>query len=163
MSSNTQLATDASASAELTDALSDLIRVIQFRDRDRACCFGLTVSQCYGLRAICDDPACCVNDLAARLYLEKSTASRLINGLVEAGLAQKEQDPADLRVSVLTATPRGESVNQSIKDELAAEFDGLLEDLDPRAQQAVVTTVRRLATSMAGRVDAGGGSCCVVR
>ena len=38
--------------ARLHEALSELIRVLQFRDRDRACCYGLSVSQCHALQAL---------------------------------------------------------------------------------------------------------------
>ncbi len=58
----TDLASDAAA---LSQAFSELVRVIQFRDRDRACCYGLTVSQCYGLKAVCEAGFMGVNDLAA--------------------------------------------------------------------------------------------------
>ena len=38
----------------LSDALGELIRVIQFRDRDRACCYDISVSQCYALKRVID-------------------------------------------------------------------------------------------------------------
>src|SRR6056297_3139886 len=53
-------------------ALGDLIRVVQFRDRDRACCHGLSVTQCYGLEGIIENGGLTVNELAAYLYLDKS-------------------------------------------------------------------------------------------
>ena len=37
---------------QLSGALSELIRVIQFRDRDRACCYDISVSQCYALKRV---------------------------------------------------------------------------------------------------------------
>ena len=56
--------------AELYAALSDLIRVYQFRDRDRICCHDLSVSQCYALEAVAKQGPMTVNDLAGHLYLE---------------------------------------------------------------------------------------------
>ena len=38
----------------LSDALSELIRVTQFRDRDRACCYDISVSQCHALKGVVD-------------------------------------------------------------------------------------------------------------
>jgi MarR family transcriptional regulator, 2-MHQ and catechol-resistance regulon repressor len=149
--------------AALTEALSDLIRVIQFRDRDRACCYGLSVSQCYALKAVVERRDMTVNDLAATLYLDKSTASRLVNGLVEDGFVTKEADPMDRRVMRLAPTPRGEAVYTAIHRELVREYSELLEELDAAGRAAVVKTVRRLASGFAARVETGGGSCCVVR
>ena len=36
----------------LQDALSELIRVYQFRDRDRICCHDISVTQCYVLESL---------------------------------------------------------------------------------------------------------------
>ncbi len=148
---------------EFTDALLEMVRVIQFRDRDRACCYGLSPSQCYGLKAICDGVSLSVNELAARLYLEKSSASRLVNSLVELGFVLKEPDPEDRRTLRLKPSPRGEAINRAIMDDLLSESVRLLEHLDGKSRKAVTGVVRGLASSYAAGVEAGGGSCCVVR
>jgi len=148
---------------ELTEALNDFIRVIQFRDRDRACCHGLSVTQCYALKAVCDGSAMGVNDLAARLYLDKSTASRIVDGLVASGMIRKERDPDDGRARILLPTPEGLSTYRIIQRELVHEHVELLEELDEAGQAAVLATVRKLASGLASKVEASGGSCCVVR
>jgi hypothetical protein len=38
--------------ALLYEALSDLLRVYQFRDRDRICCHDISVTQCYALESL---------------------------------------------------------------------------------------------------------------
>ena len=80
--------------ARLTAAMSDMIRVVQFRDRDRACCYDISVTQCYALEAVVDGSGLTVNELAAHLYLDKSTTSRVANGLVQKGLITRRRDPA---------------------------------------------------------------------
>lgn len=148
---------------QFTDALLDMVRVIQFRDRDRACCYGLSPSQCYGLKAICDGAAnLSVNELAARLYLEKSSASRLVNSLVELGFVLKEPDPEDRRILRVRPSPRGEAINRAIMEDLVSQSARLLEGLDGRSRKAVTGVVRALASSYAASVEASGGSCCVV-
>lgn len=147
---------------ELQDALSDLIRVVQFRDRDRACCYDLSVSQCYALRAVVQDGPMGVNDLAAELVLEKSSASRLAAGLVEQGLVVKIPDPDDARAVRLEATPRGRAIHERIARDLAAEYGSVLDDFSDAERERVVVAVRRLAEAVASRVDTSGGRCCVV-
>lgn len=146
-----------------SDALGELIRVIQFRDRDRACCYELSVSQCYALKAVADSGPLTVNELAAYLYLDKSTASRIANGLVDKGLVARERDPDDGRIVRLAATEGGRGVHQRIERELAVEYAELLEDFDPEFRSAILKLVRRLRRSFAARVETEGGSCCVVR
>ena len=89
------------------DTLSDLIRVYQFRDRDRICCYDVSVSQCYGLEALVRKGPMTLNDLAAYLYLDKSTASRVVDALERKGYVARAPHPDDGRASVLTRTELG--------------------------------------------------------
>ena len=146
----------------LSGALSELLRVVQFRDRDRACCYDISVSQCYALKGVVDSEGLTVNDLAAHLYLDKSTASRIANGLVKKGLIARERDATDGRVVNLVATAEGRRVTEAIEGDLAREYAEMLMDFDPEVRAAITVLVRRLGRSFASRVDASGGSCCVV-
>jgi len=147
----------------LADALGGLIRVVQFRSRDRACCYELSVSQCYALEGVADTGALTINDLAAYLYLEKSTASRIANGLVDKGLLDRVRDSEDGRVVMLVATPEGKTVRSNIAKDLATEYAELLGDFYPEIRAAITKLVARLGRSFASRVEASGGSCCVVK
>jgi len=137
--------------------------VVQFRDRDRACCYDISVSQCYALKGVVDAGALTINDLAAHLYLDKSTASRIANGLVERGLLARARDAEDGRVVKLVGTPEGQDVCERIETDLTFEYADLLDDFDPDVRAAMATLVGRLGRSFASRVDSTGGSCCVVR
>src|SRR6185295_17411735 len=65
----------------LHEALTELVRVYQFRDRDRICCHDISVTQCYALEALLRRGPSGLNELAAELYLDKSTASRVVAAL----------------------------------------------------------------------------------
>lgn len=145
-----------------SDALSELIRVVQFRDRDRACCYDVSVSQCYALKAVNDRGPLTVNELAAHLYLDKSTASRVANGLVGLGYLERQRDPDDGRVVQLVATEEGRALCRSIGRDLAREYAQLLDHFDPEFRSAVIKLARDLARSFAARVETTGGNCCVV-
>ena len=146
----------------LSGALSELIRVIQFRDRDRACCYDVSVSQCYALKGVVEARAMTVNDLAAHLYLDKSTASRIANGLVDKGLLVRERDADDGRVVQLVATQEGHDVFSKIEQDQMVEYAEMLSDFDPEIRSAITRLVARLGRSFASRVDVSGGNCCVV-
>lgn len=144
-------------------ALNELLRVVQFRDRDRACCYDVSVTQCYALKSIADGGGSTVNELAAALYLDKSTASRVAGGLEAKGYVVRERDQADGRIVRLVPTSSGLSLCQRIEDDLATEYAELLAEYDPEVRGAMIRLLGRLATSFSARVDASGGSCCVVR
>ena len=153
----------AQDAASLSQAFSELIRLVQFRDRDRACCYGMTVSQCYGLKAVCETGPLSVNELAGALYLEKSTASRLARGLEEAGLAERSPDPEDRRSVRLAATEAGRRAHAGIEADLQREYATLLADFEPEVRSAMTELLGRLTRAVGSRVEAEGGSCCVVR
>jgi DNA-binding MarR family transcriptional regulator len=147
----------------LYGALNELLRVVQFRDRDMACCYDVSVTQCYALKAVVDGGPITVNDLAGRLYLDKSTASRVAAGLEEKGYVGRERDASDGRIVRLRATQPGVVLCGKIEADLARAYARMLEDFDPEVRGAMIRLLGRLAGSFASRVDASGGSCCVVR
>lgn len=146
--------------AELYDALSELTRVYSFRDRDRICCFDVSVSQCYALEAVIRQGAPTLNDLAAELYLDKSTASRVVDGLERKGYVARVPHPTDRRAVRLEATPEGRELMARIRGSILAEEQELLADFDPEVRRALPRLIRRLARAAADRVDTSGGSCC---
>jgi DNA-binding MarR family transcriptional regulator len=143
--------------------LSELIRVVQFRDRDRACCYDVSVSQCYALKSVVSAGRLTVNDLAAQLYLDKSTASRLAQTLVEKGYLGRERDGEDGRIVLLVATPAGAALCASIEAGEAREYAELLEDFEPGVRSEITRLVAKLGRCFASSVETSGGSCCVVK
>jgi len=147
----------------LNEVLGQLLRVVQFRDRDRACCYDVSVSQCYALERVVDAGGLTVNDLAASLYLDKSTASRLANSLVDKGYLARMRDPEDGRVVRLVATPAGTGLCRRIQSDVSEEYADMLAGFAPEVRAGVIALVGRLGRSFAAQVEVSGGSCCVVK
>lgn len=145
------------------EALHELLKVIQFLDRDFACCYELSVSQCYALAAVAKEGVVTVNDLAARLYLEKSTASRVAAGLEAKGHVVRKGDERDGRLVRLEVSPGGREILERIHGDLVSRYAELLSDFDPEVRGAMTRLVARLAASFRSCVQATGGKCRVVR
>ena len=145
---------------ELYDALEDLLRVYQFRDRDRICCFDISVSQCYALEGLIRRGSMTLNDLAAYLYLDKSTASRVVDALERKGYVTRLPHPEDRRAVLLDATPAGRELEGKIRESILAEERQLLADFTPEIRQSMTLLIRRLARAATAAVEASGGSCC---
>src|SRR5947199_7736847 len=107
--------------AALQAAVADLVRVYQFRDRDRICCHDVSVTQCYALEALVRQGGMSMNDLAARLYLDKSTASRVVDALERKGYVTRLPHPEDRRAVILEASAAGRALEGKIRDEILAE------------------------------------------
>lgn len=149
--------------AELHAAVSDLLRVYQFRDRDRICCHDISVTQCYALEALVEGGPMRSAALAAALFLDKSTVSRVVDALERKGYVERAADPDDARAARLQPTRRGRALSAKIRDELVAQQAELLADLDPEARAAAAIVVRRLAGAARERfrkgVSVGAPTC----
>ena len=145
----------------LHEALTELVRVYQFRDRDRICCHDISVTQCYALEALLRRGPSGLNELAAELYLDKSTASRVVAALQRKKYVSRSAHPADGRAIVLIVTPAGRRLYDRIRADLIAETQGLLEDFEPEVREGAARLIRRLARAAAARSGvAPGVGCC---
>jgi MarR family transcriptional regulator, 2-MHQ and catechol-resistance regulon repressor len=143
----------------LHEALSDLVRVYQFRDRDRICCHDISVTQCYALEALLRRGPSTLGDLAAELFLDKSTASRVVAALERKRYVARAAHPQDGRSVVLTVTPAGRRLHDRIRQDLVAEEKRLLEDFEPEVRAGTARLIARLARAAAARAGLGGASC----
>ena len=147
-------------SARLQESLGGLIRVLQSRDRDRACCYDLSVSQCYALEALIQHGPMPVTQLGDLLHLEKSTASRLAKALLSKGLVRKRAPLADGRVVILQVTEAGHRLARKILNDLAEEYMDLLEGFEPETRAALPVLLDRLTQTISRRAGPDGPTCC---
>jgi DNA-binding MarR family transcriptional regulator len=152
------LARDARA---LQAAVADLVRVYQFRDRDAICCHDISVTQCYALETLQRDGPLRLGELATRLFLDKSTTSRVVGTLVRKGYAERLQDPADGRARSIAVTRAGGRLMARISRSLVAQQHALLADLEDHVRAAVVDVVRRLAVAADARFRGGDATAGV--
>jgi len=139
----------------LQAAVADLVRVYQFRDRDRICCHDISVTQCYALETLVEHGPLRLGGLADRLFLDKSTTSRVVGALVKKGYVEQQVEAADRRATALHATPKGRRLCARITEDLVAQQKQLLQDLDPDVREAVVRVIRGLARAADSRFRAG--------
>ena len=148
----------------LQAAVAELVRVYQFRDRDRICCHDISVTQCYALETLVDHGPLRLGDLSDRLFLDKSTTSRVVRALVKKGYVEQHADPRDGRATALSVTRAGRSLCTRITEDLVEQQKALLADLDPEVRAGVVEVIRRLAQAADSRfragVSAARGTCC---
>jgi MarR family transcriptional regulator, 2-MHQ and catechol-resistance regulon repressor len=150
--------------AALHQAVADLVRVYQFRDRDRICCHDVSVTQCYALETLVAHGPTRLNALAERLFLDKSTTSRVVNTLVRKGYVEQRADPSDGRATMLRATRPGERLYTRITEDLVEQQKQVLQDLDAGVRAGAVEVVRRLAQAADARFrsgqSTGNATCC---
>jgi MarR family 2-MHQ and catechol resistance regulon transcriptional repressor len=148
--------------AALYDALSALIRVYQFRDRDKICCHDISVTQCYALEALARHGPLTMNQLASHLYLDKSTVSRVVDAMQRKGLLERRPHSEDRRAVTLDATDNGRQLCEMIRRDLEEREKRLITDFEPETRAAMIELIGRLARAAEERVDTAAGTCCSI-
>ena len=144
---------------DLYEALTDLVRVYQFRDRNLICCHDISVTQCYALDALVRGGTMTLGSLAQTLMLDKSTTSRVAETLERKGYLKRTVHPSDARALQLSATARGRSLHETIQSDLLDEERAIIESLPPEVRRATVGVVRELAKVAAKRMGRGEVCC----
>jgi DNA-binding MarR family transcriptional regulator len=154
---STSVMADAEA---LNGSLADLVRIYQFRDRDKICCYDISVTQCYALEMLAKGPVRS-QALAAAMMLDKSTTTRVVDALERKGYVERLPDADDARALSLRITRSGRALHEKINRELVAQQAEILADLDPEIRAGVTDVIRRLARAAESRFVAGVsvGSC----
>jgi DNA-binding MarR family transcriptional regulator len=136
---------------QLQDALAEFIRVYQFRDRDRICCYDISPTQCYALDALLRRELVTLNDLAAELCLDKSTASRVVATLERKGYVARATHPRDGRALVLTATASGRRLIERVRGDLIDEKKRLLAEFPDEVRESAAELIQRLTSASRSR------------
>ena len=153
---NSRLQADA---RDLQAALSELVHAYQFRDRKAICYFDISITQCYALSSIIGCGPLTLNGLAAELYLDKSTASRVVDSLVRKGYVRRTSDPDDARAIRLEATGRGLALHAKIQEGLVEEMKNLVVAEDPAIRRATIRLIARLALAAAKKFKRPAPAC----
>ena len=138
----------AEQAQRLHQALGQLVKQYQLRDRNDICCYGISVSQCYALEAIAAQETMTMRDLARHLHLALSTVTRVIDSLVDKGLVERHINPRDRRVCQVSLTPPGTVLLRNIQDELIAREQAVLQRIPAASRDHVIQALAELSQAV---------------
>ncbi len=138
-------------------AVSDLVRVYQFRDRNKICCHDISVTQSYAMESLVKRGPLQLNELAAELLLDKSTTSRVVDALQRKGYVERVPKADDRRAVAVRITRAGRTLKERIHRDLVAQQKDLLRDLDPSLRATVANVIQKLALAAEARFQTGEG------
>jgi DNA-binding MarR family transcriptional regulator len=130
--------------AALYEAATAFIRIYQFRDRDHALRFGLTVVQAYTLDILVSAGGQSLTELARALRLDKSTMSRVISSMTQHGLVEWSRPVHDRRAKQIVASREGRRRYQLLRRALVRDNARLLASYSPAARRAAITILLQL-------------------
>jgi len=111
-------------------------------------CCAVSMAQCHVLLEL--EGAGCINltGLAGRMSLDKSTLSRTVDGLVNAGLVSRSTDPDNRRQQVICLSAAGKSKAAGINRLCDASYGRLFQLMPENKHQQVLESVSLLAQAM---------------
>ncbi|NED97454.1 winged helix-turn-helix transcriptional regulator [Phytoactinopolyspora alkaliphila] len=99
--------------------------------------------------------------LANRLGIDRTVMTYLLDDLCQAGLVERQADPADRRARRIVATRKGENVLASLERHLAGAEEHLLSPLDEDGKATLRALLQQVAEHIQ-RVDPVASTCDVV-
>ncbi len=149
--------TIAREAEELSRALEDLARIYQLQDPRQTCSYGINMTECYALEAVARDVPLTINEIAARLSVDKATASRAVQSLAQKRYVRSRVHPDDSRALQVRATAAGERLYERIHAAGRALHLRILEGFPPEVRQAATALLRKIVE--AETQCASSGSC----
>jgi DNA-binding MarR family transcriptional regulator len=134
---------------ELADLIAASARSSSQRDRVvRAARVPLTGAGLVALRAVERHGPIAVSEVARRLAVDQSTASRQLRPLEEEGLVTRATDPADRRSARLAVTPKGRRLLDRVRAVSLNDYAVALSDWSDADRATLAALVHRLRVAL---------------
>jgi DNA-binding MarR family transcriptional regulator len=101
------------------------------------CGFSLSLSQVYALQEL-ENTTLSVTELADRLHLERSSASRLVDVLVKGNFVNRIINENNRREMIISLTDKGERTIQQVREQSLHFYENVLNDLPASEQQKIM-------------------------
>lgn len=124
------------------------VRVLGLLERHQVSCCGTTLAQCYALYEVAARPGISVGELAERLGVDPSTASRTVDGLVRMGAMERVPVPGNRRAVALSVTAAGAAMLASLDARAEADARRVWEALPGDRRTAVLEAVATLLDAL---------------
>lgn len=133
----------------LQERMITLIRAFGLHRPDRTPCGeAVPISEAHALLELSRTPALSPTELAARLRLDRSTVTRLVQHLAERGWLARERDVSDGRAVRMCLTPDGHEAAAQLAAARATKFSGIVEALPPAERDTVLHALDLLVRAL---------------
>ena len=120
----------------------------------KVCC-GISLAQCHALVELDMLAECTVTVLAERLNLDKSTASRTVENMVQREWVTRFPDPSDRRFFKIALTKNGKSLVDNINLACNEMYKAVCCGMTPDEQQTVLEGLQLLTESIQTKQNSG--------
>ena len=132
----------------LRELLRILVRNLGILEKSDASCCGVTIAQCHAIVEIGRIKKISLIELADLLGLDKSTMSRTINNLVEAGLVKRDIDAENRRYISIQLSDQGTEVFVSIENSMYRYYSDIFKSIPEDKRNQVLDSLEVLVNSI---------------
>jgi len=115
---------------------------------DNCCGQEISLVQCHILNEINRQHHPSMQEIASALGMDITTFSRQIKTLVDKGLVKKTPHPADNRINILSLTPEGLEIENSINVTVNAQLNGVFSTMSEFERETVIRSIKLLNDAM---------------
>lgn len=131
-------------SENLRELIRILVRNLGVLEKTDASCCGVTITQCHAIVEIGRKKRISLIDLADLLGVDKSTMSRTINNLVEAGLVIRDLDAENRRYVIIQLTDKGVDVYKSTEESMEGYYTSIFRSIPKDKRSQVLESLQLL-------------------
>lgn len=133
---------------ELRETVQQFIRAFGLLEQTKTPCgFSLSLSQVFALQEL-EKQTLTITELAEKLRLERSSVSRLIDGLVKGGFVSRELNENNRREVLLNLTAKGTDSIQKLRDRSVDFYHTILENMSETDQALFFESFKTFTKSL---------------
>ena len=127
---------------EFHNSTSEILKVLQFRDRHESSKYNISPTQNHALHEIMAQDAITMSDLSSKMMLAISTMTRIVDQLVKRKLVKRTKDKNDKRVCTLKVTKTGAELLTNINVALFETQKEILDKVEPRYRGMLLNAIK---------------------
>lgn len=141
---------------QLQRHLSELVKAYELCDQGCLTQSGVTAAQGYTLLSLPETSCLSMNKLSDCMNVATSTMTRMVDQLVQKGLAYRQSDPEDRRVVLVGLTEQGQGVRTTLDQTLHGVFAEVAANIQESEHPQILHTLQQITHL----VTALAQSCC---
>lgn len=143
-----------------------LERELGFQSDSESQCCGMSLTQCHVLMELANKETANIKELSELFGLDKSSLSRVVDKMVEAGYLNRTEKKDDRRFLSISLTEKGSRKAEEIYTGCNLYFEKLFKLIPENKHLSVIESLTLLTSAMNGlRNETGSGSdnCCSIK
>lgn len=112
------------------------------------CGYELSLSQVHALQVLESESPLALHELSEKLYLERSTVSRIVNVLVKSGFINRQTNERNRREVLLSLTDHGKNSVNQVRNQSIIFFQHVLKDLSEDERHVILEGFRKFTFAL---------------